>query len=546
MPPKRKEVKKAPQTENEFLEAADDHEQAAGKWRAGDAAKSLRFFNRAIDAYNEGLKKFPNSFDLSYNKANLQYNLTQDMRILPHLGPKIPLLEETLKSHQTALSLAPASNTDIVFNTAQVLTSLAESVLDAESQQMAKIPARTLLEEAVNLFTKCLATQQEEYERVRLEIEGLKAQAEGEGQQGDFEPSGSAAKGADEDDISSTTSSGPGEWATVEEPLTPETILETCTAQLGALTTLLSLYDPSEVVNIEAMAHNGLSTANTAIPTLIALLGDSPFKKEEPEKAPGPTLSIASDTASNKFETTTKDDALLAVATFQAALAELQYKASQITATEYAATIETLFSPFTQPIQSPDQQPIHLNAVCACADALIDLSSAISDTPSHTSSSSSHATDQEIQWTALTAAQKLLTQLSSAPNNTILPASRLADAYLARGDVELFRFHISFSETAKPAWVSARNVLVGNAGVYYRGARTYAEKAGVLDLRGTADAKTLVAEVLKEVTVARGGVVVAKEAWKGRGEGVKRVLEQMVEEGIVGRGDAAGVLNLLS
>ena len=45
-----------------------DFEEAGEKWRAGDAAKSLRFFSRAIDAYDAGLRKFPQSFDLSYNK----------------------------------------------------------------------------------------------------------------------------------------------------------------------------------------------------------------------------------------------------------------------------------------------------------------------------------------------------------------------------------------------------------------------------------------------------------------------------------------------
>jgi len=78
MPPKRKEFLKPklkgklkpqePQTENDFLEAADEYEQAAGKWRAGDVAKAARFFNRAIDMYNEGLRLHPQSFDLAYNK----------------------------------------------------------------------------------------------------------------------------------------------------------------------------------------------------------------------------------------------------------------------------------------------------------------------------------------------------------------------------------------------------------------------------------------------------------------------------------------------
>lgn len=80
MPPKKKELLKPkskpkgkaknqePQTENDYLEAADEFEQAAGKWRAGDTAKATRFFNRAIDTYSEGLKRYPASFDLAYNK----------------------------------------------------------------------------------------------------------------------------------------------------------------------------------------------------------------------------------------------------------------------------------------------------------------------------------------------------------------------------------------------------------------------------------------------------------------------------------------------
>ena len=82
MPPKRKDFLKPkpkgkmkaqePQSENDFLEAADDFEQAAGKWRAGDAAKAVRFFNRAIDTYNDGLKRYPQSFDLAYNKCVAQ------------------------------------------------------------------------------------------------------------------------------------------------------------------------------------------------------------------------------------------------------------------------------------------------------------------------------------------------------------------------------------------------------------------------------------------------------------------------------------------
>jgi hypothetical protein len=43
-------------------------EEAGEKWRAGDATKSCRFFSRAIDMYDAGLRHHSHSFDLAYNK----------------------------------------------------------------------------------------------------------------------------------------------------------------------------------------------------------------------------------------------------------------------------------------------------------------------------------------------------------------------------------------------------------------------------------------------------------------------------------------------
>jgi hypothetical protein len=151
----------------------------------------------------------------------------------------------------------------------------------------------------------------------------------------------------------------------------------------------------------------------------------------------------------------------------------------------------------------------------------------------------------ETQWKALNQAQKLLTQLTTGSNASLLPASQLADAFLTRGDTELFRFRLTFFEGAKPAWLNSRSVLVANAGVFYRGARTYAEKLGKELMRKAADAKAVVAEVLKEAEVSGGTAIEVKDGWKGKGEAVKKVLKQMVEEGIVGRVEAENVLELV-
>lgn len=56
-------------------------EEAGEKWRAGDAAKSMRFFMRAIANYDDGLIRHPDAFDLAYNK----YVFTFQRKTLFHL-----------------------------------------------------------------------------------------------------------------------------------------------------------------------------------------------------------------------------------------------------------------------------------------------------------------------------------------------------------------------------------------------------------------------------------------------------------------------------
>ncbi|OAL05813.1 hypothetical protein IQ06DRAFT_211814 [Phaeosphaeriaceae sp. SRC1lsM3a] len=515
--PKSKAKPQEPQSENDFLEAADEFEQAAGKWRAGDAAKATRFFNRAIDTYNEGLKRYPTSFDLAYNKT--------------------ALLEETLISHRFAISLNPA-NTDILFNAAQVLTSLAEASLESGTQEVGKMSARAMLEEAVDIFTKCLESQQREYEQMQAEI--AKAQASGEYQEA-WEGGGVQLNEAQEEDTTDALSSSevPGDWATVEEPLTPETILETCTAQLGALTTLLGLYDPSDLANIEKKAHDGTNTATAKIPALINLIETTSSVPTKEEPKAGPTLSIGA-SAVEEVTTTPKDDAILATANFQSTIAEVAYRSGQSNSTQYAQTIEQIFSKIsTNTEDSASSELAIANIRSSYADALIDLASSLADGTQYSPSSPTFPTNVEIQWTALNQAQNLLTQLAAAPYTSILSASRLADIFLARGDIDLFRFRITLFDIAKPAWVKSRVVLVGNSGVFYRGARTYAEKAGAAQVRSTADAKAIVAEVLKEVS---SGSQATKPHWESRTADIAQVLEQMVEEGVVGRENVEGVL----
>lgn len=546
--PKGKAKAQDPQTENGFLEAADDFEQAAGKWRAGDAAKATRFFNRAIDTYTEGLKRYPQSFDLAYNKcatlntflkshlltsirANLEYNITEDERIVSQLGSRTALLEETLKSHRFAMTLN-SSNHDILFNAGQVLTSLAEVQLQVGTQAAGKYEARPLLEEAVDLFTRCLESQQQEYTQMQAEI--AKAQASGEYTEA-WEGERQQPTNAEEDSMDTTpsVSEGAGDWAIIEEVLTPEVILETCTAQLGALTALLGIYNPTiDLHHIEKKAQDGLKTASTRIQDLIGVIEKSQPSQIKDEPAGGPTLSIGSAAAEEEASTSPKDDAVLAAANFQAGIAEVTYRSGRSTSTEYAQVVEQTFSSL---VNKAEEDGCHVlasvNVQSAFSDALMDIASALADGPEYNPSSPTFSTDIIIQWTALTQAQTLLTGLSSPPQSSLLPPARLADVFMARGDIDLFRYRISLFSEAKQAWTKSGPVLLANSGVFYRGARSYAERAGTVDVRNIADTKATIAEVLKD---AASEAEVKRASWSGKSDVVSVVLEQMLEEGIIG------------
>ncbi|KAL1613028.1 hypothetical protein SLS60_001260 [Paraconiothyrium brasiliense] len=466
---------------------------------------------------------------MNRQEAHLEYQTCEDERVAPHLGDKVALLQETLASHRAAL-LLNRENLDIQFNTGQVLSSLAEALLEDEAEAEARATARPLLEEAADLFASCLAAQQREYEQMSMQWNNLQTE------QGSLPLNEVGMQTEVEDekntDAASEASSAAGEWATVEEALTPEVILETCTAQLGALTTLLGLYNPTEVSNLEKRVQEGLHTVNTSISTLISLIDNAPPPPTIDEMA-GPTLTISSSSTRKEHVLTPKDDALLATTIFQVAVAQASHRNGNLTVSEYASTVSTLFTTLIQGSQSPEQQVAQQSAY---ADALIDVAEEASATSS----------DAETQWNALSEAQKLLTQLVKPPYNAHLSPQRLADIFDTRADMDLTRFSLSFLDAAKPAWRSSRTVLVSNAGVFYRGAKSYAERAGEGEQAKAAGAKAVVAEVLKQVLENGDGAVAAKPEWKAQRAEVRQALEHMVNEKILGQREGEEVLRIVS
>ncbi|KFY44600.1 hypothetical protein V495_03367 [Pseudogymnoascus sp. VKM F-4514 (FW-929)] len=410
---KKKSTKHAPQvpeTADEFLAAGVDHEEAGEKWRGGDAAKSTRFFVRAIDTYEAGLAKFPDSFDLAYNKARVQYEITQHPKLRGQLpGNLLDLLHVALESSRRALSLKQ-DDPDVIFNTAQVLTSIAEALDDVGSNPDSLVP---LLEEAVELFQRCLTLQEFRLSESEALRDSMNA-ADTPGSPVDSDGGAPLAPAAP------ATSPQPAEeqWASIVEPTTPDTLLDTILALLETLTVLATKLDSRGLAALEEYT----STLLAKLPTYLA---------PSPTRAPEVGLTRAN---------------------LLSALAEASFRAGNIDAATYERAITDAFRELdlaADPKGLTDK-----------ADAMLAFAAALRTQPVQDGQEQQQVV---ARWGALTQAGSALGAAAKVPG-----AINLARIHLARGDAEMLRFRVR-DGTGYPGNVDG-GVLVKNAGVFYRGA----------------------------------------------------------------------------
>lgn len=421
-PPKKKPPKASLlETVDDFQEAADHEESAGGKHRIGDPIKSGRAFVRALDIYDRGLQKHPNSFDLAYNKARLQLELSQQANLVEHIGVSIiNWLQQTLESHRYALKLSE-DNPDILFNAAQVLTLLSEQL----SQEDGSEDAVPLLQEALELLSSCLSRQEIMFEQHRLDF----PDTEDGGVPLEPEADETPAPNGDVDMAEEQS-------AIVETPIAASDLLDTVHASLSALTTLVPLAEPSGLQNLGDMAH---SLTESKAPNYLSLL-----PVEDQDKA---RFAVTLDRAS-----------------FIAAFANAQFEAQMI---ELQTYLERLAG-FDMPGKDGDA-----SALCAEAEARTELVlSAIDrfdETPDLPAS---------LCWTQLSLSQDLYSKATKLSNEDA--QERKAEVYKSKGDLELLRHRIAnIPKTDISDGVrKSAPTLVQNAQTYYKGAVSLAKNSG--------------------------------------------------------------------
>ena len=347
----------------------------------------------------------------------MQYSITQ-YPILRAQFPSQPtaLLQEALASHRRASALEPANN-DVLFNTAQVLSSLVAAI-DEAGVNNTNLDPSALLEEAIALFQRCLAQQELDYEQALAQAANYSAE----------DPGGVALSGDDnnkDDLIMTSPTAEEDQWAVIVEPVTMQTLLDTACALLDTLAqacTLLAPTSPTSLKSLESMAQSLINDKINAYMQNV----DAPAQR----------------------------DAWLVKAHYATALLEASYRAGVIVAQHYEQSLTNIFELATGHTTDLRQSAGYL---LSYADALVALNGSLAESNA----------EPNMRWRSLVKALDMLLAATKAPDAEMLPS-----IHAFRGDVELLRLMViaapGLPETLSNDKVKA--TLLKNAETYYRGA----------------------------------------------------------------------------
>ncbi|PYI12155.1 hypothetical protein BO78DRAFT_402872 [Aspergillus sclerotiicarbonarius CBS 121057] len=486
--PKKKTAQRAPETADEYLALGVEQEEAGEKWRAGDAAKSLRFFMRAISTYDEGLGKHPDAFDLAYNKARVQYEVTQHPKLSAQLSaPLLDVLRVALESHRAALNMEQ-DNADALFNTAQVLTSIAEALTDSKHPSDDQLSqAVKLLQEAIELFQRCLALQELKYTEMQEQINQMTSGETGptEIQMQDTPP--------DLPPMDEPKSSDQQEqWAAIVEPVTKDTLVDTAVAQLEACTTLCNLLTFNPGVGVGWVEEYSTDLLQERISAYVE--------------------------GSNRHY-----EATLARAKFACSLNEVLYRSGRTEVETYSQEVSRAFGPDLDLSADP-------GGLCSKADALTAFNTALIDLPPYEPEAFAKALS--LRWQSLSAALDVLTKASKLPD-----AENLPKIHLARGDVEVGRWRLGLSPWDYPMAQQYAATLLRNAQTYYRGATALARRDGAADEARDGSCKEAIVAALE------GQKDKLQQLQKSTPKELMIVAEDVVDDGWMSPGDMEVLLS---
>lgn len=391
---------------------------------------------------------------MAYNKARLQLEISQHENLLGHIGVEmLDWLPLTLDSHRYALKLSEG-NPDVLFNTAQVLTTLAEGLSEEDRSEEA-VP---LLHEALEVLSSCLSKQEMMYEQHQLDFP-------------DTEDGGVALDLDEKPAPTQDTDMQDEQSAIVEIPISASDLLDTVHASLSALITLVPLADQPGLQNLGEMAQ-----------TLTESKASDYVKLVPAEEQDRVRFSISLDRAA-----------------FVAAFANAQFEFQIIELQTYVERLDT----FNIPGKEADATALNTEAeartelVLACLDRFGETS----DLPAM------------LCWKQMSLSQDLYTQ--STKLTTEGAQERKPDTYKAKGDLELLRHRVANIPKAdlSDGVRKSAKTLIQNAQTYYKGAISHAKVSGDEDVEDEAQERLELAKAIAALMYGGDHTAADPDTW---------------------------------
>lgn len=339
-----------------------------------------------------------------------------------------------------------------------------------------------LLQEALELFQRCLSLQ--EFQLTRI------------GEQ-DHDSAAYQDSTSDGTLLKETLTEGSPvedeEWAFVDEPVTRDALVDTILAQLETLTTICSLG------NFEA--GDNLSWIEEYYGNML---------KDKIE-----LLTANTDRA---------HEANLTKAKFVAAFADLSFHHGQLDILEYERELAAAFDPILDLSKSA-------RGLCDRADTEITFQASIGAPEARAQIvAADMARLNGMRWKHLTSALEDLTAASKLPD-----AENVPRIHLRRGDCELLRYRIGDGPNPYGPAVKSLRTLIMNAEVYYRGASGLARNAGAeTEMREASTKEAIVASL-------SGNREKLQLLSKTQHQTVLEVVEDMKEESLLTNDDIASL-----
>ena len=362
---------------------------------------------------------------------------------------------------------------DSISNTAQVLTSLAEAVSEGrKSSESSRDEALRLFQESLEFFQRCLNVQE------------FKLTQDQENSRQEALPPNNDYNARVENPSNTPLDSSEEVWASVEEPITKEALLDTIIAQLDTLTAICTL-GPS---------HTGLAWVEeyhrTTLKDRIAVYVNGSSRYHE---------------------------ASLAHAKLTCALSDEAFRGGRLDLPTYERDLNAAFN--SQDLDLSNNPP----GLCDKADAELAFIASVQITLQQAQSIELGQISSTC-WKHITKALDSLTAASKLPD-----AQNLPRIHLRRGDCELLRLHLGDAPLKYHLAVKSASTLLKNAEVYFRGAASLAKK-GV-----AAEEEQNEAEVKQSLVAGLAGDTEKLSLLvKTRRDLVESIVMEMRDEGLLG------------